>query len=50
MFIRDFYAYSVQALPRSFLCLERMILQACVEKKYGGIAPKKPLISKVRTV
>jgi hypothetical protein len=22
-------------------------LQACVEKKYGGMAPKKPLISKV---
>uniref|UniRef100_I1PAJ9 Uncharacterized protein n=1 Tax=Oryza glaberrima TaxID=4538 RepID=I1PAJ9_ORYGL len=21
-------------------------LQACIEKKYGGIAPKKPLISK----
>jgi hypothetical protein len=24
-----------------------IILQACGEKKYGGMAPKKPLISKV---
>jgi hypothetical protein len=33
----------VNTLLRNFW----IILQACVEKKYGGMAPKKPLISKV---
>jgi hypothetical protein len=39
-----FYAYLSGA--QEFM-MSWIILQACGEKKYGGMAPKKPLISKV---